>query len=214
MAEKRKADSLIDLNVYEIFSVSDVTLPMRMIYMGKDSWGTAKEAKDVLDILNKKGMENLVVLSCKRKILKNRIKRQKKVVVKVKKDKIQSLNDIAIPKKWFGSYQPLHGSLNAKGKQMTWWITNALQMDGSDYKENIRDAALMIRQVPAEMVIKWTKITSLLDNELNAWPLHIQDDTNKDKIRQMTFRIRQSIIKCSDKKHDVRVSDGVSLASA
>ena len=88
-----------------------------------------------------------------------------------------------------------------------------LQLDGSDFKEQIRSAAKMIRRVPADTVVGWTKSAANLDDEMNCWKLHVDDDNDKNKIRQMTYRIRQSI-KSADTMLASHVSDGASLANA
>jgi hypothetical protein len=202
---KRKASSLDSINmkrmVYEVYTDSPVTdaFPnnyMRISYVGKDTWNTAKEARDVADKLRLNGTENVYVVKSERTMLRNRKSPKKKPtkrVKRVKREKLQSLEDINPPKEWYGSYQPLKGSLKAKGKQMTWWVSDMLKMDGSDFKDQQRAAALMIRRVPAEVVVGWTKTAHILDHEMNCWMLHIDDDNDKDKIRQMTYKIRQSV---------------------
>lgn len=207
--------------IYEVYmnnSITDKFSPntMRICYLGKESWDTAKEARDVADIIRNKGMEDVFVVKCERTLLKNRKRARKKPsprTKKVKKDKYKSLDEINPPKEWYGSFKPLHGSLKAKGKHSTWWVSSMLQLDGSDFKEQIRSAATMIRRVPAETVVGWTKTAANLDDEMNCWQLHVDDDSNKDKIRQMTYRIRQSI-KSSGTMPVSPVSDDASLSNA
>lgn len=207
--------------VYEVYTnhtITDKFSPgnMRICYVGKESWDTAKEARDVADIIRNKGMQDVYVVKCERKLLKNR-KRAKKTpsprTKRVKKNTYKSLEEINPPKEWYGSFKPLNGSLKAKGKQSTWWVSSMLQLDGSDFKEQIRSAAKMIRRVPADTVVGWTKSAANLDDEMNCWKLHVDDDNDKNKIRQMTYRIRQSI-KSADKMLASPVSDDASLANA
>lgn len=207
--------------IYEVYTnnlITDKFSPntMRICYVGKESWDTAKEARDVADIIRNKGMEDVFVVKCERTLLKNRKRARKKPsprTKKVKKDKYKSLDEINPPKEWYGSFKPLHGSLQAKGKQSTWWVSSMLQLDGSDFKEQIRSAAKMIRRVPAETVVGWTKSAANLDDEMNCWKLHVDDDNDKNKIRQMTYRIRQSI-KSAGTMLASPVSDDVSLSNA
>ena len=93
----------------------------------------------------------------------------------------------------FGHYQCLHLSMQAKGKQQTWWIDSALSMDGSATDEMIRNSAVMLRQVPAATVVEWVLQKFTVCNELDCWPIHCQDDTDRGKLRQMTHRIRKAI---------------------
>jgi hypothetical protein len=71
----------------------------------------------------------------------------------------------------------------------------------------------MVRCVPAEVVVGWTKTTNVLDDEMNCWMLYIDDDNDKDKIRNMINKIRQSV-KIADTKPVSPVSDAALPSSA
>jgi hypothetical protein len=109
----------------------------------------------------------------------------------------------------FGAYQPLDGSLDAKGKQTTWWVKSSLKMDSSTTSAEIRAAALLIRKVPASEIVNWVEKDFNISDELRVWPMFIDDDNNLDSIRRTTFRIR-SVIKRLNRSPDARI---VSLAS-
>ena len=144
---------------------------------------TAREAWDYAD-------ENMVVVKREETVLEAPPKRKK-----VEK----SLEEIEFTDA--GHYQCLHGSMQAKGKQQTWWIDKELPMDGSATDEKIRNSAVLLRQVPATTVTDWVSKKFTVCDEMDCWPVYCQNDSNKGKLRQMTHRIRKSIARvCADKR--------------
>ena len=145
---------------------------------------TAREAWDYAD-----EKENVVVVKREETVLEAPPKRKK-----VEK----SLEEMEFTDA--GHYQCLHGSMQAKGKQQTWWIDKKLPMDGSATDEMIRNSAVLLRQVPATTVTDWVIKKFTVCDEMDCWPVYCQNDSNKGKLRQMTHRIRKSIARvCADK---------------
>ncbi len=240
---KRKQEEIIQFtkSTYEVYTTSPVAdawgnKTTRVVYMGRENYDSAKEARDVADLLRMKGMETFV-FRCNRTAVKNRKRvkgppRKKKPAVP--KPKLKSLNDLKCEPFAFGDWQCLPGGMEAKGKQQTWWVPIGLDMSGQPTNEQIRNAAVCMKQVRASEVVQWVIENSdrLADSAyvgsfIQSLPFHIKPHPetggeDKAKIRQMTLRIRRCLpgyvpknrVKPSDTTPAVPVSDAVLPASA
>lgn len=207
--KKRKGSPLEDLEKtrYEVYTTSPIaddfgSKSTKVIYMGKDYYPTAKEARDVADNLREKGMETRVY-SVKRRPIKNRKTMKKTKKPRKKKEKLKCLDDYKDDID-FGDWQVFPSSMNAKGKQRTWWIPKDFDLFGDKKeptKEEIRTCALSMKSVLAKDVVEWLKNEKEnleSDTRIKIGGFLLDKDyqcnaNNKAKIRQTTMRIRRAI---------------------
>lgn len=233
---KRKSGPVaFDKATYEVYTNTPVTdawgnKTTRVVYMGKEYYNSAKEARDVADLLRAKGMETFVY-RCNRTVVKNRKRvkgppRQKKLAVK--KPKLKSLNDLNYTIYNLGDWQCLHGGMDAKGKQQTWWVPTTFSLVGQPTNEQIRNAAVCIKQIRASELVQWAvdggddaNIGSFIQSrDYHIKPNPETGGEDKAKIRQMTLRIRKCLpgyvpktrAKYSDTTPVAPVADGASPA--
>jgi len=238
---KRKSGPVeFDKATYEVYTTTGVAdafgnKTTRVVYMGREHYTSAKEARDVADMLRVKGMETFV-FRCNRTVVKNRKRvkgppRQKKLAVK--KPKLKSLNDLNCEPFALGDWRCLPGGMDAKGKQQTWWIPSDFDMHAQPTNEQIRNAAICLKQVRASEVVQWVIENSdrladgaVIGSYIQSLPYHIKPHPetggeDKAKIRQMTLRIRKCLpgyvpksrAKSSGMTPVAPVSDAVSPAS-
>ena len=235
---KRKAetqaeptDNTFKKSTYEVYTTSPIAdawgnKTTRVVYMGRENYPTAKEARDVSDLLRSKGMETFVY-RCNRTPVKNRKRvkgppRKKKPALK--KPKLKSIADM-----WnqnhdgtmisLGNWQFLDGNgYHAKGKQKIWFVHKSLILKRSTTAEQIRSAAVCIKQCQAWEAVKALEEGSGLAAFIEDLGFHCNGETDKARVRQMTLRIRNVIKVLDPKPVDmmpvVPVSDVVSPASA
>lgn len=212
---KRKNEELSNFkkSTYEVYTTTPVAdewgnKHTRVVYMGRENYPTAKEARDVSDLLRAKGMETFV-FRCNRTPVKNRKRvkgppRKKKPAVK--KPKLKSIADMTNAPKLLtnkGNWQFLDdgsgSSLHAKGKQKIWFVHKNLLLSRSTTAEQIRSAAVCIKQCYAWQAVKALEESSGLSAFIEDLPFHCNGETDKARVRQMTLRIR-NIIKIVDPK--------------
>ena len=204
---KRKQGAITDFDksTYEVYTTTPVAdafgnKTTRVIYMGREHYSCAKDARDVADLLRAKGMETFV-FRCNRTPVKNRKRvkgppRQKKPAVK--KPKLKSINDVVA---WdvykntiLGNWQFLdENAIHSRGKQKIWFILNTLNMNGSPANDEVRAAALCMKQCMAHEAVAYLEANSGLGSFIDDLPYHCNGDTDKAKVRQMTLRIRQRL---------------------
>lgn len=228
---KRKQGAITDFDksTYEVYTTSPVAdafgnKTTRVVYMGREHYSCAKDARDVADLLRAKGMETFV-FRCNRTPVKNRKRvkgppRQKKLAPK--KPKLKSIYDIvqernpsevipAIPGNW--KFLDVMG-IKAKGKQKIWFVHKTLSLNRSTSAEEIRSAAVCMKQCQAWQAVKALEESSGLGAFIEDLPFHCNGETDKAKVRQMTLRIRNVIKRVDPKPIDTtpvaHVSDVVS----
>lgn len=198
---KRKQGAITDFDksTYEVYTTTPVAdafgnKTTRVIYMGREHYSCAKDARDVADLLRAKGMETFV-FRCNRTPVKNRKRvkgppRQKKPVVK--KPKLKSIADFGTPP--MGNWQFLDANgIHARGKQKIWFILSTLNMNGSPANDEIRAAALCMKQCMAHEAVAYLEANSGIGSFIDDLPYHCNGETDKAKVRQMTLRIRQRL---------------------
>lgn len=207
---KRKNEELSNFkkSTYEVYTTTPVAdewgnKHTRVIYMGRENYPTAKEARDVSDLLRAKGMETFV-FRCNRTPVKNRKRvkgppRKKKPAVK--KPKLKSISMMTMtPWTKTGNWKFLDTSgYHAKGKQKIWFVHKNLILKRSTTAEQIRSAAVCIKQCHAWQAVKALEEGSGLSAFIEDLPFHCNGETDKARVRQMTLRIR-NIIKILDPK--------------
>lgn len=218
---RKRKKSATDNMVYEVYTTSQIadgfSGKTRVVYMGQEFFDTASDARDVADKLRAKNME-CEVYSVKRRPLKHRkrIKKSGGRRSRKKKEPLKCVNDYHVE---FGNWQPLPGSLKAKGKQSTWWINSNVNLKEEQTAETIRDVALAMKKVQASVLIEKFKQqikynmpafakddimhmeekereeyersqnTVKLNGILSDMGYHC-DTENKSKLRQITLRLR------------------------
>ena len=198
---KRKQGAITDFDksTYEVYTTTPVAdafgnKTTRVIYMGREHYSCAKDARDVADLLRAKGMETFV-FRCNRTPVKNRKRvkgppRQKKPVVK--KPKLKSIASFGTPT--MGNWQFLDANgIHARGKQKIWFILSTLNMNGSPANDEIRAAALCMKQCMAHEAVAHLEANSGIGSFIDDLPYHCNGETDKAKVRQMTLRIRQRL---------------------
>ena len=207
---KRKNEELSNFkkSTYEVYTTTPVAdewgnKHTRVVYMGRENYPTAKEARDVSDLLRAKGMETFV-FRCNRTPVKNRKRvkgppRKKKPAVK--KPKLKSISMMTMtPWTKTGNWKFLDESgYHAKGKQKIWFVHKNLVLKRSTTAEQIRSAAVCIKQCHAWQAVKALEEGSGLHAFIEDLPFHCNGETDKARVRQMTLRIR-NIIKILDPK--------------
>lgn len=228
---KRKQGPITDFDksTYEVYTTSPVAdawgkKTTRVVYMGREHYSCAKDARDVADLLRAKGMETFV-FRCNRTPVKNRKRvkgppRTKKPAAP--KHKLKSIHDLNV--KWdygqdapMGNWQFLDGSgYHAKGKQKIWFVHKSLVFNRDTTAEAIRSAAVCIKQCQAWEAVKALEEGSGLGAFIEDLPFNCNGETDKSKVRQMTLRIRNVIKRLDPKPLDtmpvVPVADDVSPA--
>lgn len=204
---KRKQGAITDFDksTYEVYTTTPVAdafgnKTTRVIYMGREHYSCAKDARDVADLLRAKGMETFV-FRCNRTPVKNRKRvkgppRQKKPAVK--KPKLKSIADLTQDftpdKALLGNWQFLdENAIHSRGKQKIWFILNTLNMGGSPSNEEVRATALCMKQCMAHEAVAYLEANSALGSFIDDLPYHCNGDTDKARVRQMTLRIRQRL---------------------
>ncbi len=205
---KRKQGAITDFqkSTYEVYTTTPVAdafgnKTTRVVYMGREHYSCAKDARDVADLLRAKGMETFV-FRCNRTPVKNRKRvkgppRQKKPAVK--KPKLKSIIDVVpgmqLPSNSIlGNWQFLdENAIHSRGKQKIWFILNTLDMSGSPANDEIRAAALCMKQCMAHEAVAYLEANSGLGSFIDDLPYHCNGETDKAKVRQMTLRIRQRL---------------------
>lgn len=198
---KRKQGAITDFDksTYEVYTTTPVAdafgnKTTRVIYMGREYYNCAKDARDVADLLRAKGMETFV-FRCNRTPVKNRKRvkgppRQKKPAVK--KPKLKSIAEFGTPT--MGNWQFLDvNAVHSRGKQKIWFILSTLNMSGSPANDEIRAAALCMKQCMAHEAVAYLEANSGLGSFIDDLPYHCNGETDKAKVRQMTLRIRQRL---------------------
>ena len=199
---KRKQGAITDFDksTYEVYTTTPVAdafgnKTTRVVYMGREYYNCAKDARDVADLLRAKGMETFV-FRCNRTPVKNRKRvkgppRQKKPAVK--KPKLKSIASFGTPT--MGNWQFLDQTAapHQRGKQKIWFILSTLNMSGSPANDEIRAAALCMKQCMAHEAVAYLEANSGLGSFIDDLPYHCNGETDKAKVRQMTLRIRQRL---------------------
>lgn len=198
---KRKQGPITDFDksTYEVYTTTPVAdafgnKTTRVIYMGREHYSCAKDARDVADLLRAKGMETFV-FRCNRTPVKNRKRvkgppRKKKPAVK--KPKLKSIAEFGTPT--MGNWQFLDvNAVHSRGKQKIWFILSTLNMSGSPANDEIRAAALCMKQCMAHEAVAYLEANSGLGSFIDDLPYHCNGETDKAKVRQMTLRIRQRL---------------------
>ena len=199
---KRKQGAITDFekSTYEVYTTTPVAdafgnKTTRVVYMGREYYNCAKDARDVADLLRAKGMETFV-FRCNRTPVKNRKRvkgppRQKKPAVK--KPKLKSIASFGTPT--MGNWQFLDQTAapHQRGKQKIWFILSTLNMSGSPANDEIRAAALCMKQCMAHEAVAYLEANSGLGSFIDDLPYHCNGETDKAKVRQMTLRIRQRL---------------------
>ncbi len=226
---KRKQGAITDFDksTYEVYTTSPVadafgSKTTRVVYMGREHYSCAKDARDVADLLRAKGMETFV-FRCNRTPVKNRKRvkgppRQKKPAVK--KPKLKCIFDFVADQgmytRKFGNWQVMPDGVHAKGKQKIWFVHRSLQFKRSTSAEEIRSAAVCIKQCQAWEAVKALEEGSGLSAFIEGLGYHCNGETDKARVRQMTLRIRNVIKRLDPKPVDTTpvapVSDAVSPA--
>ena len=224
--KKRKGSPLEDLEKtrYEVYTTSPIaddfgSKTTKVIYMGKDYYPTAKQARDVADNLREKGMQ-VQVYSVKRRPIKNRKTIKKTKTPRKKKEKLKCLDDYKDDID-FGDWQVFPSSMKAKGKQRTWWIPkdfDLLAKKNEPTTEEIRTCALSMKCVCAKDVVEWLKKEKekenmtcikiggfLLDKDYHC------NANNKAKIRQTTMKIRRTMTMLCYKHNPQRLIQRMAL---
>ena len=135
------------------------------------------------------------VFRCNRTPVKNRKRvkgppRQKKPAVK--KPKLKSIAEFGSPT--MGNWQFLDANaVHSRGKQKIWFILSTLNMSGSPANDEIRAAALCMKQCMAHEAVAYLEANSGLGSFIDDLPYHCNGETDKAKVRQMTLRIRQRL---------------------
>jgi hypothetical protein len=199
---KRKQGSITDFDksTYEVYTTTPVAdafgnKTTRVIYMGREHYSCAKDARDVADLLRAKGMETFV-FRCNRTPVKNRKRvkgppRQKKPAVK--KPKLKSIADYGMTPS-MGNWQFLDvNAIHSRGKQKIWFILSTLNMGGSPANDEVRAAALCMKQCMAHEAVAYLEANSGIGSFIDDLPYHCNGETDKAKVRQMTLRIRQRL---------------------
>jgi len=224
---KRKQGPIeFDKSTYEVYTTSPVAdawgnKTTRVIYMGREHYSCAKDARDVADLLRAKGMETFVY-RCNRTAVKNRKRvkgppRTKKPAAP--KQKLKSLNDIEDINRvrfLWGDWQVMPDGMNAKGKQKIWFVHKNLVFNRDTTAEEIRSAAVCIKQCRAEEIIKWVEKNNAEGTNrfhgmfsykfIEDLPFHCNGETDKARVRQMTLRIRNVIKRLDPKPVDMTPS--------
>lgn len=197
----RKRKSPTENVVYEVYTQSPITdgfsSSTRVVYMGKEFYNSATEARDVADKLRAQNME-CSVYSVKRNKLKHR-KNIKKSATKPRpkpKPLLKCVNDFNVD---FGEWQPLPNTKKSKGKQSTWWITKNIDFTTELTKEQIRNAALGLKKVKASTLVEKFEEelkTNEDDSQVNLNCIlsdigYHCDNSDKSKVRQITMRLRK-----------------------
>jgi hypothetical protein len=237
---KRKQGAITDFDksTYEVYTTSPVAdawgnKTTRVVYMGKEHYSCAKDARDVADLLRAKGMETFV-FRCNRTPVKNRKRvkgppRPKKPAAP--KQKLKSLNDLETITGtgfFWGDWQVMPDGMNAKGKQKIWFVHKNLTFNRDTTAEQVRSAAICIKQCKAEEIIRWVTEKNAEEaprflgmfpyNFIEELSFHCNGETDKAKVRQMTLRIRNVIKRIDPTPLDMTpvapVSDVVSPATA
>jgi len=199
---KRKQGAITDFDksTYEVYTTTPVAdafgnKTTRVIYMGREHYSCAKDARDVADLLRAKGMETFV-FRCNRTPVKNRKRvkgppRTKKPAVK--KPKLKSIADYSMTPS-MGNWQFLDANaIHSRGKQKIWFILSTLNMGGSPANDEIRAAALCMKQCMAHEAVAYLEANSGIGSFIDDLPYHCNGETDKAKVRQMTLRIRQRL---------------------
>jgi hypothetical protein len=207
-------------STYEVYTNTPVAgawgdKTTRVVYMGREHYSCAKNARDVADLLRAKGMETFV-FRCNRTVVKNR-KRVKGPPHTKKpaahKQKLKSLNDFGA-RGFSGDWQIMPDGINAKGKQKIWFVHKNLTFSRDTAAEDIRSAAICIKQCRAEEAVKWVEDSvNMLYEFIEELPFHCNGETDKSKVRQMTLRIRNVIKRIDPKPIDTMPAVPVSDAS-
>jgi len=196
-ANRKRKNSPIDKVVYEVYTSNQIadgfSTTTRVVYMGQEFFNTAVEARDVADILREKNME-CEVYSVKRRSIKHRkiIKKKPSKRRKMKKEPLKCVKDYNVD---FGDWQPLPGTLKAKGKQSTWWVTKNIDFKQEQTAEVIRSAALGLKKVQSSVLCDWMQkeeasVSISLNTYLSGIGYHC-DTGEKSKVRQITMRLRK-----------------------
>ncbi len=198
---KRKQGAITDFDksTYEVYTTTPVAdafgnKTTRVIYMGREHYSCAKDARDVADLLRAKGMETFVY-RCNRTPVKNRKRvkgppRKKKPATK--KPKLKSIASFGTPP--MGNWQFLDANgIHARGKQKIWFVLSTLNMSGSPANDEIRAAALCMKQCMAHEAVAFLEANSGIGSFIDDLPYHCNGETDKAKVRQMTLRIRQRL---------------------
>ena len=216
-------------STYEVYTNTPVAdawgdKTTRVVYMGREHYSCAKNARDVADLLRAKGMETFV-FRCNRTVVKNRKRvkgppRTKKPAAH--KQKLKSLNDIGAFSP-VGDWQVMPDGMNAKGKQKIWFVHKNLTFSRDTAAEDIRSAAICIKQCKAQEAMNFLMALKTNGSPLTpaeAWstfieelPYHCNGETDKSKVRQMTLRIRNVIKRIDPKPIDTMPAVPVSDAS-
>lgn len=185
---RKRKNSPIDQIVYEVYTTNQIadgfSNQTRVVYMGQEFFNTAVEARDVADILRGKDMQ-CEVYSVKRRSIKNRkiIKKKSSKRRKIKKEPLKCVGDFNVD---FGDWQPLPGSLKAKGKQCTWWVTKNIDFKKEQTAEVIRNVALGLKKVQASVLVE--KFEEQIRNFIGA--LDLSQHFDKEK--------REEVLKAAD----------------
>ena len=198
---KRKQGPITDFDksTYEVYTTTPVAdafgnKTTRVIYMGREHYSCAKDARDVADLLRAKGMETFV-FRCNRTPVKNRKRvkgppHQKKPAVK--KPKLKSIAEFGTPT--MGNWQFLDvNAVHSRGKQKIWFMLSTLNMSSSPANDELRAAALCMKQCMAHEAVAYLEANSGLGSFIDDLPYHCNGETDKAKVRQMTLRIRQRL---------------------
>jgi hypothetical protein len=227
---KRKQGPITDFDksTYEVYTTSPVAdawgkKTTRVVYMGREHYNCAKDARDVADLLRAKGMETFV-FRCNRTPVKNRKRVKGPPRTKKPAAPKQNLKSICEANaQWqdgnpltMGIWKVMPDGLNAKGKQKVWFVHNNLTFKRDTTAEAIRSAAVCIKQCQAWEAVKALEEGSGLGAFIEDLPFHCNGETDKSKVRQMTLRIRNVIKRLDPKPLDtmpvVPVADDVSPA--
>ena len=214
---KRKQGAITDFNksTYEVYTTTPVAdafgnKTTRVVYMGREHYSCAKDARDVADLLRAKGMETFV-FRCNRTPVKNRKRvkgppRQKKPAVK--KPKLKCIYDFIKDRKpdphaMVMNWQVMPDGLHAKGKQKVWFVHKTLAFNRHTTAEEIRSAAVCIKQCQAWEAVKALEEESGLGRFIEDLGFHCNGETDKARVRQMTLRIRNVIKRLDPKPVDM-----------
>lgn len=200
-SNRKRKKSPTEEVVYEVYTSNQIadgfSKSTRVVYMGQEFFNTAVEARDVADILRGKNME-CEVYSVKRRPIKHRktIRKKQPKRRKTKKEPLKCVGDFNVD---FGDWQPLPGTLKAKGKQSTWWVTKNIDFKQEQTAEVIRNVALGLKKVQASVLVEkfgeelktgGDSLQIKLNGILSGIGYHCDTD-EKSKVRQITMRLRK-----------------------
>ena len=226
--KKRKGSPLdLEKTRYEVYTTTPIaddfgSKTTKVIYMGKDYYPTAKEARDVADILRSKGMETCVFRVNRRPIKNRKVIKSKKKVFRKKKEKLECMDDY-IKYIDFGDWQVFPANMKAKGKQRTFWLPKTFDLLAKEREptsEEIRTCALSMKCILAKDIIEWIK-NKKENSEENA-PFNIGgflldknylcSVDNKPKIRQITMKLRRTMSMLCFKHNPQRIISRMGLS--